>query len=241
MPLRIISFTILLLLASLAGYFSVRQTGSRDLSRPASPLTISPETCDLGTMPQQAHSVARFQLTNNSPDAIEIAEVFTSCSCTQATVGKKQLANGETTGVEVGFDSGQARGDVAQEIRVLYILSDGTKHSRSLGIKAFVEADILTEPMRIDFSYGQSGRVTLNLRPGLLNEFEVKSAVATHGSLTVRRNEDSPRDLTVDYQPSENGDEASRSVAVVIETSSPKEPRLYVPVTFLKPGSPAER
>lgn len=68
-------------------------------------LLVQPMKYDFGTVTQGETVTHSFILTNNGGDLLKIIHVQTSCGCTAATPERNELAPGESTNLEVTFNS----------------------------------------------------------------------------------------------------------------------------------------
>ncbi len=78
-----------------------------------------------------------FVLTNQSPEKLEIEGVNTSCGCTVSRIGKKLLASGESTSLEVEFNTTGYHGVTKQFIYV------NTKDADNPVIRFIISAEVL--------------------------------------------------------------------------------------------------
>lgn len=73
-----------------------------------------PYTWDFGRVKHGEVAAHSFTLKNNSKKALKITAVNTSCGCTVSGVKKKILLPGESTPVEIKFNSKGYSGDIQQ-------------------------------------------------------------------------------------------------------------------------------
>jgi len=73
---------------------------------------------DFGRVKEGAVLKREFILKNESGNALNIKNVTTSCGCTASEVRKNKLSPGESTSVEVRFDSKGYEGAVQQFVYV---------------------------------------------------------------------------------------------------------------------------
>lgn len=89
-------------------------------------IIITPSNQDLGEVIYGDVPTTSFTFTNFTPMPVEITRVSTSCGCTSAEVGKKQLGAYESTEIKVSFDPavhGDAT-DVGDITRTIYVNTD---------------------------------------------------------------------------------------------------------------------
>lgn len=66
---------------------------------------IHPMTYDYGNIVQDSVVTTIFVITNEGNDILKINDVKASCGCTAVVVGEYELKPGESTEIEVSFDS----------------------------------------------------------------------------------------------------------------------------------------
>lgn len=66
---------------------------------------INPMTYDYGNIVQDSVVTTIFVITNGGNDILKINDVKASCGCTAVVVGEYELKPGESTEIEVSFDS----------------------------------------------------------------------------------------------------------------------------------------
>lgn len=86
-------------------------------------LKAEPAELDLGRIRQQKTATATVKLTNVGKTDVTIDHVTADCSCTAATPEKRDLKPGESTQMEVSFESRSYEGEVHR--RVMVQSSDG--------------------------------------------------------------------------------------------------------------------
>ena len=85
------------------------------------PLLVASEPAKhLGKVKQGKTIDVRFQLENRYHEPLTILEVRKSCTCVDATVSRSLLQPGESTAMDIRWNSGASRGSVAAEIFVTY-------------------------------------------------------------------------------------------------------------------------
>jgi hypothetical protein len=81
-------------------------------------LEISQKTWDFGFIPRGAKVTHNFLLKNVGNDTLKITNVRKSCGCTAAPLRKAVLPPGDTTLLEVTFNSGSYQGSVSKSVYV---------------------------------------------------------------------------------------------------------------------------
>lgn len=87
-------------------------------------IAADPASIDFGRQRQDKTVSAMVKLTNNGKALLSIVHVAADCSCTAATPEVKELAPGQSTNMEVSFQTRSYQGEVHR--RVTVETSDGT-------------------------------------------------------------------------------------------------------------------
>jgi hypothetical protein len=170
-----------LLCGGLAPAAAQQQTGGPRLK-------VEPPLLEFGTMKQHETREATITLTNVGDGILKIRDLRTDCGCTVANTPTDQLAPGESTTLQVQFNSKEFEGDKAQYVRIF--TNDPLYPSYELPVKAFVHVPIMCTPLdrKLGFQRVRAGREdvqqawltsldteTLELEPVRYNEdlFEV--------------------------------------------------------------------
>jgi hypothetical protein len=233
-------FIVFVMGAATTGYFAVK-SAQPQAALPPKQVVFSPESLDLGKIPQKSKQPAKFTITNNTEGPIDLQDVQSGCSCAYAALGKKNLAVGESTELDLLINTGSTRGEMKRPIPVMWKTHDGILKVRQVVIQGFVEPDILLEPESLQFQAGVAGSAILKLKPGAMSDFEITKFAGTKNAISVERDPKDVRRFTVTYKPTSNKLELDRPVHVLLMTTSENEPNIYVPVRFVEPSSPMER
>jgi len=108
---------------SRAGQLLVTCAGLAISGRLAAELVPEPATVDLGRQKQQVTASAVVKLTNAGKTPVEILRVSADCSCTAATPKETKLEPGQSTSLEVSFETRSYQGEIHR--RVLVQTSEG--------------------------------------------------------------------------------------------------------------------
>jgi hypothetical protein len=81
-------------------------------------LTLETTHYDFGRLPPDTAITHRFKLTNTGNAPLLISRLSVSCGCTSSVVGKQTLDPGESTGLEVTYDSTGNRGPIQKSVTV---------------------------------------------------------------------------------------------------------------------------
>lgn len=128
-------------------------------------IVMTPRAYDFGNMKQQESRTTFIELRNDGGGLLKIEDVKADCGCTVPTLTQYELGPGESTQVEVRFDSKKFHGKVVKT--VLVTSNDPVNPVLEFMITADVHTPLIIDPanQRIGFTRevvgkSQSGRVT---------------------------------------------------------------------------------
>ncbi len=128
-------------------------------------IEVKKRTWDFGTVPPRGKVTHGFLIKNAGRDSLCLVKVRITCSCATAPLEKKVLAPGDTTRLEVTFDS---RGFFGPVSRVLYLQSnDSAEPMLELGVSATVGyrgRQLEFEPLQADFDTVRALPARMSLR-----------------------------------------------------------------------------
>jgi len=127
---------LFMLLFSFSGCFAQQYTQEEE-SPAVEAEAADPFTWDFGQVKEAEVLKHEFILKNDSTKPLNIKEVNTSCGCTVSEVKKKNLEPGESTLIEVKFDSTGYSGSVQQYI---YVNTDSIENPV---IRFTIKADVI--------------------------------------------------------------------------------------------------
>ncbi|MGE5352772.1 MAG: DUF1573 domain-containing protein [Acidobacteriota bacterium] len=108
-------------------------------------IVITPLSCDMGNIKAGEKATKIYTIKNVGGDNLEIKEVRASCGCTAAKPGKTKLGPGETTELEVTFNS---EGREGKQNKTVYIESNDPSNSTTkVSFTANVLADNKPRPV----------------------------------------------------------------------------------------------
>lgn len=144
-------------------------------------LSVDRASVDLGVISPWGKTIHRFSLTNRGDKAIRLGAVETSCGCTVAELGKKDLAPGETTLLEASLQPKGLVGDIHESIFVHVQDAEGEMLRLTLNGKA--EAPVWLDPGRLEFKRiprdkVQVQRAWVRLKDGAAPMGSIKAEVA---------------------------------------------------------------
>ena len=147
--MRYMSACFLLVLAALA----LQQTPAV-----AQVISVDPLSFDFGDMKQQKTRTATVTVTNEGAKLLRILDVRADCGCTVPTLAKDSLAPGESTQIDIKFNSKKFDGAV---VKIVTILSDDPNTPQvDIMIMANVYTTLVIDPIkqRIGFSRSLQGK-----------------------------------------------------------------------------------
>lgn len=104
---------------------------------------------DFGQIEAGTQVSHRFKILNAGAAPLQIFDLNTSCGCTSTVVGKKILAPGESTELEVLYDSTGASGPVVKTVQM--ITNDPEQPSREWVLQGEVRRGVTAAPDQILF------------------------------------------------------------------------------------------
>ena len=127
-------------------------------------ISVEPMSHDFGEMPQQADRTTTVTVTNDGGAELIIEDVKADCGCTVPTLTKNILAPGESTEIEINFNSKKFTGTVYKSIDILS--NDPANPEVEVIIKATVNTPLIVDPAsnRVGFTRAMQGQsVTKNV------------------------------------------------------------------------------
>jgi len=115
-------------------------------------ISIEPLTLDFGQMQQREERSGSVTVTNNGAGLLELSDVQADCGCTIPSLKVDRLAPGESTTIEIQFNSKKFHGNVVKVVRVYS--NDPNRPESEIIITADVTAALIVDPVsqRIGFS-----------------------------------------------------------------------------------------
>lgn len=120
-------------------------------------ISVDPMSFDFGTMKQQQTKTVFVTVTNEGAGELRLLDVKADCGCTVPTLEKETLAPGESTKIEIQFNSKKFNGTV---IKAINIKSNDPQNSQvDVIIKADVHTSLVINPVnqRVGFSRSLQG------------------------------------------------------------------------------------
>jgi hypothetical protein len=125
---------------------------------PAPRLEVSEDALDLGLLRANEVANGTVTLTNSGDDTLVISKVLSSCGCTAAVPGKKELAPGESTSLDVKYTAGSAAGKIQKTVTIQS--NDLLSPATIVKVTAEVIARALASPKTLNFGSVQLGEAT---------------------------------------------------------------------------------
>ena len=104
---------------------------------------------DFGVLKPDAQVTCKFEFKNTGDAELEIINVRSTCGCTAAMPDKKKLAPGESSAIQVRYQSGKGSGTVEKKINIQS--NDPAEPYITLTIKAKVVTDLDLKPAYLRF------------------------------------------------------------------------------------------
>lgn len=125
----------------------------------AQTLTVTPRQIDFGTMKQRQTATATVTLTNDGGGKLIIGKVNADCGCTVPTLNTKELRPGESTKLEIEFNSKKFTGNVFKTVRIES--NDPVSPIVDVIISANVTTPLIIDPVsqRVGFARAPQGEV----------------------------------------------------------------------------------
>ena len=83
-----------------------------------SKMNVPVQTIDFGYAPQKSQVTSRFWIYSTGTDTLKISDVKPGCGCTKAPLEKKILPPGDSTFVDITFNTGSYRGRITKTVNI---------------------------------------------------------------------------------------------------------------------------
>lgn len=143
-------------------------------------LVVVPAGYDFGEVRQGDRLEQTFRLRNNGKVPLEILNVKTSCGCTVAKTATEKLLPGESTDLQVVFDTASFSDRTSKTVYVS--TSDPVRPTTAITLKADIRPEVVLEPAIIDFGAlvpGESKSSAVQLRNQGRKSFNVQRVEST--------------------------------------------------------------
>ena len=117
-------------------------------------ISVTPRSLDMGQMQQMEEKRQQVTVTNNGAGRLVISEVDADCGCTVPTLARKELGPGESTVIEINFNSKRFQGRVVKTVTIHS--NDPVNPAFEVMLQAEVSSPLLVDPAnrRVGFTRG---------------------------------------------------------------------------------------
>lgn len=215
---------VALVLLALCGAAAAAEAG-------APSLTLDPTSLNFGVMEPHEAKKSALTLTNTGSAELEILQVKSGCSCTAAAPAKDSLMPGESTRIDVTFNSEDYQGDVVKYITIY--TSDPDNPRREVMIRAHVHVPIIAFPpkgLRFEsVRAGDSTSLGVQLMSEDVDKLEIRPTRWNRDLFEVKVYEsynDKPRQVGVFFSIKPGAPQGEFEEIVRFETNVPGQPYL---------------
>lgn len=192
-------------------------------------IAADPASIDFGRQRQDKKVSATVKLTNTGKAPLSIVHVAADCSCTAATPEVKELAPGQSTNMEVSFETRSYQGEVHR--RVTVETSDGTI---VVPLQALVSAfDHWTVPAAIAImppsNRGAESKAVVALDYTAEGTAEVKSLESSVPWIAAEVTEHNQNSFKITLTKAANAPAGNHQFSVKVHTTDEHEPELNMP------------
>ena len=122
-------------------------------------ISVDPHSFDFGDMKQQQTKIGIVTVTNEGAAILRIEDVKADCGCTVPTLTNNTLGPGESTQIEITFNSKKFNGTVIKAVNITS--NDPINPVVDIMIKANVHTSLIIDPVnqRVGFSRSVQGQV----------------------------------------------------------------------------------
>jgi hypothetical protein len=179
---------------------------------------------------------AQFRLVNRHPEAVEILDVLTGCSCLEAKPSARQVPPGGRFTVDVKWQIGPRRGRLADPVRVSYRTAAGGLHLAELILAADVVADVNYSPAELSFDPNTPGSAVVRFTPGQRDRFVLRQATVTQAAFRAELMTDRA-EVVVTFDPGRWID-IGPDAWLTVETDNPVEATIRIPLRVTRAAAP---
>ncbi len=126
-------------------------------------ISVEPMTIRFGEMNQRETQVKTITITNNGAGRLVLGEVEADCGCTVPSLEKNSLSPGESTTLEVQFNSKNFNGNVVKMITVHS--NDPSTPKVEVMISATIMASVLIDPSNRRVTFKRSAQGLVQVMP----------------------------------------------------------------------------
>jgi hypothetical protein len=151
-------------------------------------ISVDPMSFDFGDMKQQETRTVMVTVTNEGAALLRIEDVKADCGCTVPTLTNNTLGPGESTQIEIQFNSKKFHGTVIKTVNITS--NDPVNPLVDVMIKANVHTPLIIDPasQRVGFSQSTQGQVltkSVTFTAVDLPKLEIQAAKTRQGMFQV--------------------------------------------------------
>lgn len=224
-----------LLLASAGSLIAAARNAMRPLIAELVPLT---PTVDLGDLAPDATATADIRFRNDAASAASIRFVSTSCGCTLVRQPTERVAPGEVLNLEARFAARGKVGKSGTQIGLLYRLDGETADRR---VEVVLWANVIPDFALSQESLSFDERATvrdLSIRKTPTRRVEVVGVQIGHDAFSAEWDEGSQA-VRVSFEPLRWDDSTQTAAMLTVETTSPTQPLIHVPLRVCVGAEPS--
>jgi hypothetical protein len=217
------------------------------LAATASPkLGISEENFDFGCVPQNAKVSHVYWLKSEGTDTVKIANVVPGCGCTKAPLEKNILGPGDSTRLEVTFDTRSYSGLVTKRPTIQF--SDGTPDAHitfncNVAVRPDSTYPIIISPYKLDLTqFGEKVRSEVKFSIANASDSDLTITLVSQptglATVALPKMVKAGKSAEGTLKLTKEGMEADFEKAITLQVSDAKNSRFTIPLkrTMRKPG-----
>lgn len=141
-------------------------------------LQVNEKTIDFGTVPEGKKIRKVYSLQNSTDKLVRILKVLPSCACVSSNIGDSEISPGQTTDIEIEFDSDGRPGRPSNKVVVTYrVGNEEDVHSITLFLIGRVLPKLLIDPDYHDFGqveYEKTYKASVKVVSEVTPDFEIR-------------------------------------------------------------------
>jgi hypothetical protein len=201
-------------------------------------ITISEKHWDYGFVPQNSVLTHAYQIKNTGDDTLRIESVKPGCSCTAAPIQKQILPPGDSTYVELIFDTKTSRGKTVKNAQINS--NDPVNGSERIDFSCTVFADsgyfrpVIVTPSKLEFdAHTTKFNVTIQNDTGSTLALRIVDAPAKDVIVKIKNNTiqvGKRGEMALEWKGTEP--EYDINSVITLETGTELLPRISIPYTI---------
>ncbi|HEU5078284.1 MAG TPA: DUF1573 domain-containing protein [Opitutaceae bacterium] len=199
-------------------------------------LKATPAAVDFGKRRQELTITEKVKLTNDGKAPLEIVRVAADCSCTAATPSKTTLQPGESTDLDVSFETRSYQGEVHR--RILVQTSEGDLVIPVQALVSMYDDWVMSAPLAIlpASNRGESTSATIDLSYVGQGSVEVKELKPAVTWLAAEVAEQKGNTWKIKITKAQNAPGGNHQPKIAVVTSDAHEPKVSIG-TFVQVNS----